>query len=283
MRCQLLRRALYKLGNSVKKLAIKYISGITFLGSVAWAYFELGFEPVLVSMASASAFIGCFVTEKVKKYTYDRTLASQFYGRIAEKYDERNTQFLKESHLITVRNLKEGIKDKDNVSILDLGGGTGINVAAHFFNRTNVTWNYVDITPEMKVAFEKNALSSSFSHNAVTSDLNEFISTTSNKYDAVVISFVLTSLPYKIDMKKLVDLLSPSGVLVIADIEPQYTEKHPEYSVTVDNEEHSLSVSPVNALDLIESAVNEGLCFEYCQSIKKNDGERYAYVLRFTK
>lgn len=265
------------------KIFTKFISGITLLGSILWTYFNFDFEPVLVSLVSLSTFISCFIKTQVKKYTYDKDLAYQFYGKIVDKYDERNTQFLKESHLVTVKNLKEGIRDKDNVSILDLGGGTGINVAAHFFNRTNVTWNYVDITPEMKVAFEKNALSSSFSYNAFTSDLNEFISTSSDKYDAIVISFVLTSLPYKIDIKKLVDLLSDNGSLVIADIEPQYTEKHPEYSVIVNNELHSLSVSPVNALDLIESAVNEGLKFEYCQSIKKNDGERYAYVLRFSK
>ncbi|MDP2502646.1 hypothetical protein BCT47_25245 [Vibrio splendidus] len=266
----------------MKKIAIKGISGATFLGSCTWAYYEFGFEPVLVALASASALIGCFVTDQ-KKHKYNKEFASQFYGKIAEKYDERNTQFLKDSHIITVRNLKEAIKDKESASILDLGGGTGINVAAHFFNRANVTWNYVDITPEMKVAFEKNVMSASFSHNATTSDLNEFISTTTDKYDAIVISFVLTSLPYQIDMKKLVDLLSPNGSLVIADIEPQYTEKYPEYLVTVGNEVHSLSVSPINALDLIESAENAGLNFQYCQSIKKNDGERYAYVLRFSK
>ena len=135
----------------------------------------------------------------------------------------------------------------------------------------------------MKVAFEKNVKFASFSYKATTSDLNDFINKCTEKYDAIVISFVLTSLSYAINMNNIVNLLKDGGSLVISDIEPQYTEKHPEYSVNVNDIIYSLEVAPVNALDLIETAIKEKMSFQYCQSIKKNDGERYAYVLRFRK
>lgn len=267
----------------MQKPIIKTLSGLACIGSVAWAFSEPGFESIIAVLASGGAFISCFVFQKVKKHLYDRDNAFRFYGKICEKYDERNTKFLKNSHIITVQNLKEAVLGLEEASILDLGGGTGINVAAHFFNRTNVTWHYIDITTEMRVAFEKNVSSASFSYNATTSDINKFITQCNETYDAIVISFVLTSLPYSIDMNKLARLLKDGGSLVIADIEPQYTEKHPEYSVNIDGEVYSLTVSPVNALDLIEAAIKENLTFKYCQSIKKDDGERYAYVLRFFK
>ncbi|WP_180772467.1 class I SAM-dependent methyltransferase [Vibrio parahaemolyticus] len=262
---------------------IKACSAFALIVSIAWLIADFGYEPLFGAFGSTAALAACFVSEKIKKYRYQRENAQHFYGKIAEHYDERNTKFLKESHLSTVKHLKEAVQHTDEAVILDLGGGTGINVAAHFFNRPKVTWNYVDFTPEMKVAFEKNVASADFKYTATTSDLNQYLNQCNEKFDAVVISFVLTSLPYPLDMKKVINLLNDDGSLVIADIEPQYTAKHPEYAVKVNGEIHSLSVAPVNALELIEAASDVGLRLHFCQSIKKHDGERYAYVLRFKK
>ncbi|HAS6377875.1 TPA: class I SAM-dependent methyltransferase [Vibrio vulnificus] len=265
------------------KIIIKLLSALAFLISVAWAVAEFTYEPLIVSLGSAVAFIGVFSREKQKSKVYAREQASLFYGKIANDYDERNTQFLKESHINTVKHLKKAIDELDSASVLDLGGGTGINVAAHFFNRRNVTWNYVDASSEMKTAFEKNVEMADFKFTTKMSDLNEFMNSCEEKFDAIVVSFVLTSLPYPFDIKKAASLLKPNGSLIIADIEPEYTAKFPEYTVRVGTEYHSLLVSPVNALDLIEKGLNENLQLKFCQSIKKNDGQRYAYVVHMTQ
>ena len=123
---------LYKSGDIVLKNIIITFAGIAFIGSIVWAYAVRDYEPFIAIFASGATFAGCFIPQRIKKQIYHRDNASIFYGKIAEKYDERNTKFLKDSHLLTVKNLKEGIDGLEQVSILDLGGGTGINVAAHF-------------------------------------------------------------------------------------------------------------------------------------------------------
>ena len=265
------------------KVIIQSLSALAFFISVAWAWAEFTYEPLIVTIGSAIAFIGVVFRGKTKTTTYGREDASLFYGEIAKDYDARNTQFLKESHINTVKHLKKAIDQLDSASVLDLGGGTGINVAAHFFNWSNVTWNYVDSSSEMKTAFEKNVEMADFKHTTKMSDLDNFLNICDEKFDAIVVSFVLTSLPYPFDLKKVSSLLKPNGSLIIADIEPEYTAKFPEYKVKVGEEYHSLLVSPVNALDLIEKGLNANLELKFCQSIKKNDGQRYAYVVHLTK
>jgi len=261
------------------KVLIQILAALAFFISIAWAVSEFTYEPLIVTTGSAITFFTAIRCEKRKSTTYSREEAPRFYGRIAKNYDERNTQFLKESHISTVKHLKKAIDDLDSASVLDLGGGTGINVAAHFFNRSNVTWNYVDASTEMKTAFEKNVEMADFQFTTKMSDLNDFLNTCDYKFDAIVVSFVLTSLPYQFDIKKAANLLKPNGSLIIADIEPEYTAKYPEYTVKVGEEYHSLLVSPVNALDIIEKGLSESLEVKFCQSIKKNDGQRYAYVV----
>lgn len=263
----------------MKLIIIKSLSALVFIISVAWTVIDFNYEPLIVSIGSAITFIGLFTQAKQKRKIYAREQAHLFYGKIANDYDERNTQFLKESHINTVKHLKSAIDGLETAAVLDLGGGTGINVAAHFFNRKNITWNYVDATPEMKTAFEKNVEMADFKFTTKMSDLNDFMNSCGEQFDAIVVSFVLTSLPYQFDIKQAASLLKPNGSLIIADIEPEYTAKYPEYVVNVGTEQHSLSVTPVNPLDLIEKGLNENLNLTFCQSIKKNGGERYAYVV----
>ncbi|WP_108945165.1 class I SAM-dependent methyltransferase [Shewanella halifaxensis] len=266
-----------------KKLVLQILAVITLIASIAWVVSDFSYEPVIVALVSASGFLILAWREQQSKHVYELDKAPDFYGKIAKMYDERNTKFLKDSHIITVKHIKEAIVDQKSADILDLGGGTGINVAAHFFNRTNITWHYVDATAEMKVAFEKNVESASFKHVSKLSDLNIYMQSCEQKFDVIVVSFALTSLPYQFDISKAASLLKEKGSLVIADIEPEYNAKYPEYAVEVDNELHALSVTQVNPLDLIESALNENLKVKFCQSIKKNDGVRYAYVIRLGK
>ena len=265
------------------KNIIKALSALAFFISIIWAIAEFSYEPLIVSIGSAITFFTVITPEKKNRKIYQRDQASCFYGKIANDYDKRNTQFLKESHINTVKHLKRAIDGLEHASILDLGGGTGINVAAHFFSRKNVTWNYVDATPEMKTAFEKNVVMADFNHTAMACVLDEFMRSCEEQFDAIVVSFVLTSLPYPFDLKKAASLLKPNGSLIIADIEPEYTAKYPEYSVKVGTEEHSLLVTPVNPLDLIEKGLSEKLELKFCQSIKKNGGDRYAYVVNMKR
>lgn len=80
---------------------------------------------------------------------FEVTDAAQFYQAIAPNYDQRNSVNLLATHLEVIARLDKLRKAKPALRVLDLGGGTGQNVATHFFSDPYLRWTYVDSCPAM--------------------------------------------------------------------------------------------------------------------------------------
>ncbi|CAH8239717.1 hypothetical protein VAEU17_6430001 [Vibrio aestuarianus] len=217
--------------------------------------------------------------EEIIKYTLDR--CSEFYNKISPTYDERNTKYLIDSHLIVTEKISELLSSRGELGVLDLGGGTGRTIATHFYHQKNVKWTYVDASSQMKAQFELNARNSKFNSVCKLSDINDFLRRDENKYDVVILSFVLTSMTQELDYEKLANKINDGGLIIIADIEPEYTAKKPDYEVSVDGTKYSMTMKPVNALELVERFQKVDRHLKYCKSVKKQDQKRYSYVLTF--
>lgn len=175
--------------------------------------------------------------------TFKPSEAKRFYNSIANSYDVRNSDYLKRSHLETVAQLKSSFPTDANYKILDLGGGTGINIAAHFSYRKNTTWHYVDASEEMKKLFELNMKDSDMKKQTHNVEIEDFISNTDEKYDAIILSFVLTSMISIPNMNVFSRMLNAGGCIIISEIEPEYTAKYPNYNVKLNQNIYSLSMT----------------------------------------
>jgi 2-polyprenyl-3-methyl-5-hydroxy-6-metoxy-1,4-benzoquinol methylase len=160
--------------------------------------------------------------------TYETKDASEFYGRIAHKYDESNTNYLLQTHRSVTDALRSVVDQIPNAKILDLSGGTGRLIADHFHDKKGLSWSYVDNCPNMVTLFEENLKGTALQREV----LNENIYNIHNKlrgkqYDAIIMSCLLTSLPNLPEFANFLPLLAPHGVIIIADIDPSYTALHP--------------------------------------------------------
>src|ERR1700735_5246451 len=88
--------------------------------------------------------------------TFEPRDASKFYQMIASKYDERNSANLIATHMDTIERIEQARVNNPGIRILDLGGGTGQNIATHFFNDKHIHWDYVDSCSEMVSLFRQN-------------------------------------------------------------------------------------------------------------------------------
>lgn len=89
-----------------------------------------------------------------REYTVDR--AKDFYQEIAPYYDLRNSGDLVSTHLQTVAQIQAIRARRPTLRMLDLGGGTGKQIAIHFFNDDAIWWTYVDFCPAMAAEFRRN-------------------------------------------------------------------------------------------------------------------------------
>src|SRR5262249_30912952 len=67
-----------------------------------------------------------------REYTTDQ--AQDFYQEIAPNYDLRNSGSLVFTHLATVAAIQAIRAQRSSLQVLDLGGGTGKQIAIQFFN-----------------------------------------------------------------------------------------------------------------------------------------------------
>lgn len=267
-----------------KKNILITITLASIITSIILVFIKKNIESFLPLLANIYTIIGFVDIQKTKIYDHNNT--DKFYDKISKNYDSRNTQYLKHSHFLTVDYLKEYLKNEqsENIHILDLGGGTGLNIASPFFAEEHINWTYVDSSFEMKNQFEKNTINAKFNKNIIHSNIEDYIKDNNNiKFDIIILSFVLTSMPGKINFDDLKRLLKTNGQLIITEIEPEYTINNPNYTVTVDKKKHSLQMNPVNSLELLESAIKSGLNLIKCKSIKKDDGVRYSYIVNLLK
>src|SRR5262249_61157112 len=75
---------------------------------------------------------------------YQAWEAERFYSRIAPGYDARNTGPLLRTQLTTREYIQQARLGRPSLNVLDLGGGTGREIATHFVDDPGVSWTCVD-------------------------------------------------------------------------------------------------------------------------------------------
>jgi ubiquinone/menaquinone biosynthesis C-methylase UbiE len=194
---------------------------------------------------------------------FEVSQARQFYTAIARNYDERNSANLLATQLEVITLLEKARKANPALRVLDLGGGTGQNIATHFFSDPDIRWTYVDFCPAMV-----EQLDSHLSGYPIYRNLQKFVSDIGEvhrclqpgSYDVVLLSLVLSSMPRLPDIEKLATMLAPSGTLIISEINPSYTERHPYYAARArDGGLVAMRTRPVDPIRICELATAAGL------------------------
>jgi len=202
-----------------------------------------------------------------------------FYDRIASHYDERNTSYLLETHRAVIAEVSEFAAQQKTVEVLDIGCGTGRLIATHFFEQENLHWVGVDDSPGMLAQFRKNLENTKLNYEPTLGDIHSLERLSGRRFDLIVMSLVLTTLSELPDFAAIARLLNDGGRVIIADIDPVYSEVNPIYAVNIDGRQIGLRMVPRHPLDVVDLMADQGIKTIDTQTIHRSDGVRYAYVL----
>ena len=217
---------------------------------------------------------------------YTSNEAAQFYGKIAAQYDVRNIGPLLSTQMLTKSQIRRAWGTKPALDVLDLGGGTGREIATHFAEEEDVTWTYVDFCPAMVAQFQSNLVDNlpvRMKVNVRVEDILHVHRTLQpESYDVVLLSLVLTSMPEPPNLAAIATLLRTVGTLIVSDIDPLYTERNPLYTVRVDDSTYSLRTAPVQPHQVAGRAAAAGLRHIETATVTRNSS-CYAFVTVFTR
>src|SRR6185295_10749781 len=87
--------------------------------------------------------------KNLPKRVFEVQQALEFYEAVAPFYDARNSKELLHTHAKTIIEIDSQIRSRSGALVLDLGGGTGRDIAHHFLHKATVTWLYVDASHAM--------------------------------------------------------------------------------------------------------------------------------------
>lgn len=200
-----------------------------------------------------------------------------FYQVIATKYDERNTKVVLDTHRRVIRGINEELKKLESIDILDVGSGTGRLIASQFFEAENIKWNCVEPSENMAEQFIDNMRLSKLNYKMNKSsifNLNEEVK--QKKYDVLILSLVLSSLPKDPDFEMLADLLKPNGVLIITD----FYESCSYYNFDYDNKNIALHMRKINFIELLKRCLNCGLTLEYLDTIDNKGENENTFIIK---
>lgn len=168
--------------------------------------------------------------------------------------------------------------------VLDLGGGTGRNVATNFFNDHYISWTYVDCCPAMLEQLQRHLAGRRLYErlNIHLDDINRIhLRLPARHYDVILLNLVLSSMPQLPDFTRLSGLLAPGGLLIVADINPDYTHAHPYYRATAaDGTLVAMHTHPVQPLEVATRAKEARLQLAEMTKIG-SDEISYSFIISF--
>ena len=215
---------------------------------------------------------------------YEIAEAARFYQEIAPNYDQRNSARLLATHMEVITRIDLARKAKPDLRVLDLGGGTGQNVATYFFNDHHISWTYVDYCPAMLEQLQRH-LAGRLLYERLSvhlDDINRIHQRLPAKsHDIILLNLVLSSMPRLPDFTRLSGLLAPGGRLIVADINPAYTHANPYYRATAaDGTLVAMHTHPVQPLEVATRAKEARLQLAEMTEIG-SDEISYSFIIMF--
>lgn len=210
--------------------------------------------------------------------------AAQFYQMIAPNYDQRNSVNLLATHMEVITRIDQARRAKPALRVLDLGGGTGHAVATYFFNDRRIRWTYVDSCPAMLSQLQQYLAGRQLYErlNVHLTDVSRVhTQLPARAHDVVLLNLVLSSMPALPDFSRIAGLISPGGQLIIADINPLYTDAHPYYKARAgDGTLVAMRMRPVQPLDVVTHAKEAGLQLTEMTQVG-SDAISYSFIITF--
>ena len=209
--------------------------------------------------------------------------AAEFYEKIAVYYDKGVSNDFTGTHTDLNRVIEGQLSAGNATNVLDLGGGTG-RIFGNFDVNPAVAWHYCDACPAMLNVFSRNFGKSSVLREAVCQDAEEYLHKSAARFDIIILSFLISSMPHTIDFSLLKHRLIDDGLLIIVEANPTYSEKKPKFSIfdKSNNVKYSLKIRPMDAPSLSKSASLVGFKIDDLLSHNKGD-QPYSYIAIFKK
>ncbi len=208
--------------------------------------------------------------------------ARDFYDLIAEHYDDRNSTWLYAAHQAVIDALLTCIGTEPAV-VVDVGCGTGRQIASHFAHSRNLTWKAIDTSQYMLAQFRANMGRAAFAYTTAETRIDNINVSQLENASVVLLSLVLTSLPDHTVLERIASTASETGThVIVADIHPSTTLRKPFYDFALpDGRRVALKPCPVYPDKILETMMKSGLQVRSHTSVKDNSGHDYAFVSHF--
>lgn len=236
------------------------------------------FRIVMPALESIEPSDSVFDDNFKKVYTVDE--AVDFYQIIANKYDERNTNVVWDTHRQVILAINEKLNKRKEISVLDIGSGTGRLIATHYFDTDNVHWSCIEPSSEMSGQFSENMKLSRVNYKIHDCSIFEpSDEVDQKKYDVIILSLVLSSLPKNPDFSYIFDLMEEGGALLITD----FYESCPYYDFHLNNKRIALYTRKVQFIEILKTCMSLGLSLVLLDTIENRAGKENTFILKMLK
>lgn len=262
---------------------LQFFSIPLFLLSAGWSWYSKWRMNSLEAEAATQRSLREAIAQPKLYNVYKEGAVERFYDQVASVYNKRNdnTKGIREAQDRVISEIRQAARSQPTrkTSVLDIGGGTGHNLYVSLRGEDGLEWTSLDISTGMTKKFRESfpgarALNGDCMRLAECLKPNE-------RFDAIVLSFALSSMPRSADLSVLRAYMNPGGAVFVTDIHPGYVQKSPCFDIDVDGARHALQLRKVEPLVLEQQADAAGFCRASWQIFRNERGEVYSYFIRF--
>ena len=194
---------------------------------------------------------------------YDVDDAALFYGAIAVHYDQGNSVNLLATHMEVIAQISRTHETKSGLRVLDLAVAPGM--LSPLTSLTTVPSGGRTSTSARRWRPSSNSTSRAGRSMRTWRSTSRTLARSTGAFAASITTsscwnLVLSSMPQLPDFAPIAGLMRPDGLLVVSDINPQYTEAHPYYKgTTAEGAKVALRTRAVQPLDVLTRAEDAGL------------------------
>jgi ubiquinone/menaquinone biosynthesis C-methylase UbiE len=203
----------------------------------------------------------------------------EFYDRIAERYDERNTKVVLRTHRKVIAAIKAKRRNVEKLRVLDIGSGTGRQIAHQYYASENIQWHCIEPSDNMARQFRENMQGTQAEITSQAQSIFDFKASTESKYDVVIVSLVLSSLPRDPDFGEISKCLAKGGVLIITD----FYESGQYYNFDIDNQKIALFTRRIDFMDTLKSLLLTGLRLLSLDTIDNPAGLENTFIMELSR
>lgn len=230
-----------------------------------------------------------------KEYPTDKAI--EFYDLVAADYNneyQSNVQ-VQETYRAIENEIGEIFisKSGEKVKVLDIGGGAGL-LTRSYRTRNDLDWTHCEPSSGMMKQFDDSFKTAALNPKRELATIEQVVKNLAGeKFDIILLSFVLSSLDRFPDFSSLKPLLNETGILIVADVNVNLTGGEDDngkggslLSITCKNgngETLGLRLTQLDILGLITDLTNAGFAIKKTPILimMKDSLNRHSFVAVF--